>query len=227
MTENGNALFLILIAVALFAALSYAITTSGRGGGGIDREKAEISAARIIQFAGQLENTIQKLQIINGCSDTELNFDNGVYAGYTNGSLDSPCSLFHSSGGGLSMPDFRQELGYGNEIGLTYISGSNEVTGIGTTCSAPSCSDLVVLIRLLAANPASLVICNGVNSRFGIVSSSPPEDANIHVGTLFTGTYSASSNIQDTGNFLLGQRTGCLREGPAGNYFVYHVLKAR
>ena len=57
-------LFLILIAVALFAALSYAVTNSGRGGGGTDREQAEIMAAQMMQFISSLQTAKQRYEIL-------------------------------------------------------------------------------------------------------------------------------------------------------------------
>lgn len=64
--ENGNALFLILIAVALFAALSYAITSSDRGGGSIDKERAEILAAQIFDQVALMQSGYTRLKVIGG-----------------------------------------------------------------------------------------------------------------------------------------------------------------
>ena len=70
---HGNALFLILIAVALFAALSYAVTNSGRGGSGIDSEKADILAAQIFNEAAAIQSAYQRLEIIGGYDQVLFN----------------------------------------------------------------------------------------------------------------------------------------------------------
>lgn len=95
-TEKGNALFLILIAVALFAALSYAITQSGRGGGGVDKEQALITASQITQYAAGLRTTVTRMSI-TGTPMLSLDF--------TNDTTDEDDEVFHSSGGGAIEQD--------------------------------------------------------------------------------------------------------------------------
>ena len=105
---KGNALFLILIAVALFAALSYAVTQSGRGGGGIDKETELLEATKVIQIIGDVRSAITRLTL-TGCNINEISFYSDIYAtpsNYDNANSpiaggDFSCHLFHPDGGGL------------------------------------------------------------------------------------------------------------------------------
>ena len=104
--SHGNALFLILIAVALFAALSYAVTNSGRGGSGIDREQADILAAQILNSVAAVQQGIQRLEIIGGYDQVQLNDSAATNSGtcYSGENTTTPCStvgIFNADDGVL------------------------------------------------------------------------------------------------------------------------------
>ncbi len=95
--QSGNALFLILIAVALFAALSYAVTQSGRGGGTIDRETAMIAASQITQFPSTIRTAITRM-VITGVTVGEVHFNQTTHPDLVD--FTDEGNVFHPSGGG-------------------------------------------------------------------------------------------------------------------------------
>lgn len=116
-TQKGNILFLILIAVALFAALSYVVTSSSRSNeGGIAKDKAKLAASRIIQYATHIEQALQRLKLINKCQDTQISFERAPFNGsdtqYINpyAPSDHSCHVFHSNGGGVSNIEFEPKI---------------------------------------------------------------------------------------------------------------------
>ena len=88
--EAGNILFLILIAVALFAALSFAITQSTRSGGGsATSEQIALDASQLMQLTSTYRSAITRMKISNGCVDTEISFFSpsyDIFGGYVNAS---------------------------------------------------------------------------------------------------------------------------------------------
>jgi len=65
--QSGNVLFFLLIAVALFAALSYVVTQSSRvGAGSISNEKANLLAAGLINNMVTFEQGVQRMLLTGG-----------------------------------------------------------------------------------------------------------------------------------------------------------------
>lgn len=102
--QKGNILFLILIAVALFAALSYAVTQSTRSGGGdATKEKMAADAAAFIQYTAGLEAHIQRMNVGDGVAVDKFNFGAGG-RGWTQPCNEDKCKVFTDTGGKFNTP---------------------------------------------------------------------------------------------------------------------------
>lgn len=103
--QNGNILFLILIAVALFAALSYAITGTSRSNStALSEEQTDIAVSRILNYVGQAQNAVNRLLLINKCGESEISFENPNYprsSANARAPSDNSCHIHHPAGGGL------------------------------------------------------------------------------------------------------------------------------
>lgn len=107
-SQSGNILFLILLAVVLFAALAYAVTNSLRGGGqNATREKSDLYAAQWLQTYNLIENTVQREMLVNNVKPWGFDFS-GSSGGDSNANgtcTSASCRIFSEKGGSVTLPD--------------------------------------------------------------------------------------------------------------------------
>jgi hypothetical protein len=231
--EKGNVLFYILIAVALIAALSYAVAQSSRGStNALSEERANLVVTEILDYANIVSSAVGQLKL-RGCKETHLSFENSVYTGYTNVTVGAPtddsCDVFHINGGWVEplkpqsdwLDSSLSAEDYHGDILLT------ATTGIDLVGAASA--DLLLVIPFLQRE-----VCIGLNNKLGVgvTDAAPPLDAGNswdNTGTQFTGSFPGGELIQDAGNILDGKSTGCFEgdTNPAGGYHFYKVLLAR
>ncbi len=118
--NSGNVLFLILIAVALFAALSYVVTQSSRtSGGSLSDEKIRLGASAMGQYVTLLRKEVLELMIVNKCSIENLDWRNDYWKrldGTPSEGIQHPpvspkegCAVFSDYGGPVySNPNFSE-----------------------------------------------------------------------------------------------------------------------
>ena len=228
-TEHGSALFVLLFAVALFAALTYAISQQGSGTMGLSEEKIKLLATDVIDMGNGLSDAAARLRL-HRIQDIEISFENSIVAGYNNGSCTSEnCKIFSYDGGGKDWETPVPEISGGNDCCFT---GGLAIQNIGT--------DAAALVGILPGLSRS--VCSKINGLLGIhsASTSPPVVAAIPASK-FTGTFlgaplplptvitSAQTDGQKSACLKVTSATGSAVSGTPLNdtYVFYQVLSDR
>jgi len=228
--ENGSALIIIFVTIALFAALTYVFSSGTRSGAQqISTEQASLAASEILDYGTKVKRTVQQLQI-NGCKDTEISFENATVSGYVNPNApaNNSCHIFHPNGGNLSykIPSaFLLDETYSASTpnyfyGEWSAAGRHCMEGVGT---CPSSASLVLFLSALKDN-----VCKEINDNPSI----PLSVWRMTRGsgsTDFKGVYESTVDIMNT-TPLSGRLSGCVRDsvGATTNQNIfYQVLIAR
>lgn len=230
-SEKGNVLFLILIAVALFAALSYAVTQSTRSGGGdASKETNLVNAAGLTQYPASIKTSITRMVVSNGTTADELLFDPPPYTGLTTPALQTAGVFYPTTstggGGGASYIDAPASVMANNLPGTWHFNGENGVTNIGTS-GAVSTTNADIIAFLPGLKEA---VCQSIHSKIGLSTTIP--DLTAIAGLDFTTDMDSGNTGIGAGGALLtdavldGQPQGCFEHG-AGNFVYYHVLIER
>lgn len=229
--EAGNVLFLILIAVALFAALSYAVTQSTRSGGGdASSETNLVNSAQITQYPAGIKTAITRMIISNSVDPATLEFNPPADFGTL---TDVAYGVFHPSGGGAVYtlaPDSVVESSL-NATKAWVFNSENEIYNIGTD-GAPSASSADIIAFLPGVKAA---ICASIHTKLGLSTTIPDETGNIDYTSVMDdanpGIGAGGGIIGDSGGSILnGQPQGCFIGDNATTpvtYVYYGVLVER
>ena len=226
--ERGNVLFLILIAVALFAALSYAVTQSTRSGGGdASKETSLVNVAQLLQVPAVYRATVQRMMISQGINGGDIvGTPPAYFSGMTANMI--PRNIYHPQGGAMPYPIPARELMEDTST-VWAINSEHEVKGVGTTSTsgAPEI-DHVELMAILPGIKKS--VCEAINKKLGIAGMPQSIMDSTMTASADPGTYMENGGVNILGNNstdsqLVGKTEGCVYDGSA--YIFYAVIQER
>lgn len=238
--ESGNVLFLILIAVALFAALSYAVTQSTRSGAGDTASETNlISSAQLTQYPAGIRTSVVRM-LIGGIAVDDLLFNSPSDFGGTipaNDPLEQR-AVFHPSGGNATYQyapaDVVTQAPAGGSIGEWFYNAEIQIQNIGITGAGQAAgNDVVAFLPYISTG-----ICRRMNEEVGLPTAIPVEN-DIAYGDIDLTIEDVASPSADfptadgkilngttANNEFRGQPFGCFQSTDSVNIY-YHVLVER
>lgn len=227
--QQGNVLFLILIAVVLFAALSYAVSMSTRNNQkDAGAEKIQVTAAALIQYATSVENAVTRLRAANTCSDTDISFATPAYQ-TLGGSDANPDAKFSTTPPNRRCHVF--DVNGGQAIAITFKEAAIQGQVAGPLRSGDATLIIASVPEIGSAAPELILafpsirkdVCLDAQRRMGATTATT-ERGNCP-WLEFTGDYSGSSAC-DAGTTGLRTWCGVDAANPQANNF-YHVVIPR
>lgn len=110
-SQRGNVLFLILIAVALFAALSYAVTKSTSGGGNADNEQLSLHVSTALNQVSSIRTEFMR-RTISGGTLALLKSAGGMYDSDGISIQHPPLEIADTTFGGFFEPAYAWTMIY-------------------------------------------------------------------------------------------------------------------
>lgn len=220
--ESGNVLFLILIAVVLFAALSYAVTQSSRSGAGsAANETNSLNAAQITQYPASVRTATIRM-MVNGTDVTELEFNPPA----TFGSLTSTAvGVFHPSGGGATYVSAPADVMANNLPGTWYFNANFDIVEVGTT--GVNGNDLIAFLPGIKS-----AVCTRINEELGITGDVTDDFTDASYTANMDNAYTfPTTDQEDIGDAqatgLAKQPFGCMIDSSNSSNIYFHVLSER
>lgn len=246
-SESGNVLFLILIAVALFAALSYAVTQSTRSGGGsTEREQSLLGSASLTQYPTALRTSVIRM-ILGGADVRNIMFNSPADFGAVSAG-EQPLLVFHPDGGGAVFQNAPSDVMSNSQPGVWYFNAEFEVPEVGRDGNGGN--DLIAFLP--GVNQS---VCERINEELGfpdeggsgdcaadypgrrVPALTPGGDTDIveQMDDEYTFPSTANSTLQcDGGTAFTGMASGCFYDedvswggGETGGFVYYAVLLER
>jgi hypothetical protein len=185
--ESGNAMIYVLVAIVLFAGLSFTLSrnTNSNEGGSLSDERAGIYATELISYTAQVKSIIDQM-LFSGTDINDLDFRDPSDATFNAGTQRQRADrVFHPEGGGMvkaAIPDAITTQSISNPPAGWYIGRFNNVEWTSST------SDDVILV----AYQISESVCAKINEKINgstaipVMGDSIREtmiDASIYAGT--------------------------------------------
>ena len=224
--QSGNLFFYIFLAIALFAALTFAVAQGNRGSvEDLANEQDELYAAEIIQYADTMSKAVALMRL-RGVRTEQIRFAHAnLPGGYGVPNATPEAEIFNIDGGNMVYKAMPAPIS-GTSMSFVF-SGANAIDEVGTTCALATCSDLIMILRDIRSG-----VCAAINKLLDVTPNNQPipNHSNVDDTTLYAGTFNVPAETigDEAGSALLsGKSSGCFLGDADNVYYFYQVLVAR